>query len=327
MSFKTKISVDNTGTCYWLSPIDFLASCAFHIGNFPFDSQDCKVKFGPWTDDIKKVHLNTNDVPVVTSQYTENVEWSLEEASQQIVTSYYHCCPTPFRDLVIKLRLQRKPTFYIVNSIVPCLFLFILIILGHRLPPQCGERITLTIMICLTCIVMMEYTNSRILPQTSEISSLGKVFLTITTVSSLSILETCYVLALYHRPEGMLKWLPRRLMRMIVQEKEVETRNHAMERHPEQGRYQLKRPSFNRYDQNTSKKVSTVKLEEMEDSPELEKAKLIFEEIKNYNRESNIDDNSKVFTQNAKQVGKFLDNTFILAAVISVLVALLVEIL
>ena len=177
-------------------------------------------------------------------------------------------------------------------------------------------------MICLTCIVMMEYTNSRILPQTSEMSSLGKVFLTITTVSSLSILETCYVLALYHRPLGMLKWMPKRLLRLIVKEEDIKT-SSVGKRPGQEGRYRLK-SSFH-HEQSTS---PPTKLQQVTNSsPLLEKAKLIFEEIKNYNKKTNNVDDSKLFEKNVKEVAKFLDNIFILAAVLSVTVAFLTEIL
>lgn len=198
-SFKTKISIYSEGTSYWLSPIEFLANCQFSVKDFPFDKQTCQLKFGPWTDDITKVYMELIDKPVITSQYTDNGEWDMISATHRIETSFYKCCPIPFRDLVIELTLKRKPLFYLINSVVPCICLIFIIMIGHRLPPQSGERITLTIMICLTCIVMMEYTNSRILPQTSEVSTFSKVFLTITIVASFSVLETCYVLSVYHR--------------------------------------------------------------------------------------------------------------------------------
>ena len=202
-AFKTKVLIYSEGTSYWLSPIDFLASCSFSIKNFPFDTQRCSIKFGPWTDDISKIYTGLIDKPIITSHYTDNGEWDMISATHRIVTDYYKCCPIPFRDLVIELTLKRKPLFYIINSVVPCICLIGIIMIAHRLPPQSGERITLTIMICLTCIVLMEYTNSRVLPQTSEVSTFSKVFLTVTIVASFSVLETCYVLSVYHRGESI----------------------------------------------------------------------------------------------------------------------------
>ncbi|XP_066927765.1 neuronal acetylcholine receptor subunit alpha-7-like [Clytia hemisphaerica] len=318
-SFKTKISVSSDGTCYWLSPIDFLSSCSFSIKDFPFDTQHCKITFGPWTDDISKVYMEAIDYAVVTSQYTENAEWDLREASHEIVTSYYKCCPIPFRDLVIRLTLTRKPLFYMVNSIVPCICLIVLLILGHRLPPQCGERITLTIMICLTCIVMMEYTNSKILPQTSEVSSFSKIFLTITIVASFSILETCYVLSLHHRSEGMLRWMPSWLTRLILKSS---SSNESPESHDTHASNSSETPQV--IDQGRI--APQMSSNEDEEGTSKETLNLIYEEIKNYNKEVNEDDFSHIPEQDAKKIAKFLDNVFIVAALISVMVALLVEI-
>lgn len=204
---RTKVSISSSGMSNWLSPIDFTTTCQFIIKRFPFDTQHCEITLGPWTEDLSKVYLNRNGLPTLTTAYVPNVEWKIVETKQVVVDLKYECCPIPFRVLRIYVTIQRKPLFYSINCIAPCMFLLIVLLVGHLLPPESGERITISIMISLAFILMMEFTSS-ILPLTGEISALAEIYMILTIVISLSILVTCYILNLYHRVFSFI-WIPR----------------------------------------------------------------------------------------------------------------------
>ena len=297
-SFKTKISIYNDGTNYWLSPIDFESSCNFHVQNFPFDEQLCSITFGPWSDDVSKISLHEVNNPIVTNQYTENGEWLIDHVSQRVQLSYYKCCPRPFSDLKINLVLKRKPSFYVVNSIVPALFLIVLIIVGHRLPPQCGERITLTIMICLTSIVMMEYTNSKVLPQTPHVSLLGKIFLILTILSSCSIMQTCLILSLNQRPEQILNWLPSSIKQAILAKSQNSDKKNSDS---------VKEYENNEYDLLCDKHFK------------------IYDEVKKFNTKTEEKNEKKLLTIRLQIFIKYLDYVFIFVVFVSTLITFIIE--
>ena len=48
----------NEGSCTYIPPGIFKSTCKIDITWFPFDDQDCEMKFGSWTYDGFKVKTN-----------------------------------------------------------------------------------------------------------------------------------------------------------------------------------------------------------------------------------------------------------------------------
>ena len=328
---QTKVSIDHTGVSYWLSPVDFTATCSFDIKQFPYDTQVCSITFGPWSDGMERVRLIANGLPTITKEgYIPNVEWNIVDSSQLIDYIYYTCCPIPFTNLQIYLTLKRKPSFYTIICIVPCLFLLGILFLGHGLPPQSGERITLSMMISLTCILMMEYTNSKILPNTAEIPSLSRIYLIVVIIISLSILTTCFVLTLYHRISVLL-WFPRFLEKRFVPKhlwtESILKRNsiNLMEMEVIIGQCNGKRENDNRHNLDSHMTMNADGLPVT--GEENEKLLSILDEVKNYNKKTSKPEKVEViFQQRAKHIAIFLDKMFIASALIFIVTAILLDI-
>ena len=54
---KTKALLKFDGTITWIPPAIFKSSCPMDITYFPFDYQNCSMKFGSWTYDKAKIDL------------------------------------------------------------------------------------------------------------------------------------------------------------------------------------------------------------------------------------------------------------------------------
>ena len=48
-TYQTNVVVTSSGTCTYIPPGIFKSSCQIDITWFPFDDQDCDLKFGSWT--------------------------------------------------------------------------------------------------------------------------------------------------------------------------------------------------------------------------------------------------------------------------------------
>ena len=48
-TYPTNVVVTSTGSCTYIPPGIFKSTCKIDITWFPFDDQDCKMKFGSWT--------------------------------------------------------------------------------------------------------------------------------------------------------------------------------------------------------------------------------------------------------------------------------------
>jgi nicotinic acetylcholine receptor len=119
--------------------------CAIDIEYYPFDIQDCYMKFGTWTFDgglINLEHIDKNNsimekntyIPktgistklytvnmgIDMSDYYQSVEWDILSIPAQKNVKYYDCCPEPYYDIYFNLTIRRKTLFYTVNLIIPC---------------------------------------------------------------------------------------------------------------------------------------------------------------------------------------------------------------
>ena len=75
--FPTNIVVSSDGTCSWVPLGLYISSCPIDITWFPFDEQNCRMKFGSWTYDGSKINLTTRSDRIDTLTYQQNGEWKL----------------------------------------------------------------------------------------------------------------------------------------------------------------------------------------------------------------------------------------------------------
>jgi len=75
--FPTNIVVSSDGTCSWVPLGLYISSCPIDITWFPFDDQNCTMKFGSWTYDGSKINLTSMYDQIDIYTYQLNGEWKL----------------------------------------------------------------------------------------------------------------------------------------------------------------------------------------------------------------------------------------------------------
>ena len=197
--YKTRVILYSNGMHYWLSPSAFTSTCKIDITYFPFDKQICVLKYGSWAYDASGIDMKADGNPVITAQYINSSEWEVVEGSKLRNSVKYACCPYPYIDVTIKLVLKRKPLYYIFNVITPCLVLAVTILFGFFLPPESGERISLTITILLAVAVFLQLVSDSLPRNSDSIPILAVFYMVIMTESALSLITTCTVLVFHFR--------------------------------------------------------------------------------------------------------------------------------
>ena len=184
---------------YWLSPSTFTSTCKIDITYFPFDRQICHLKYGSWAYDAAGIDMRADSNPVITAQYINSSEWEVIEGTKSRNAVKYACCPYPYIDVTVKLVLKRKPLYYIFNVITPCLVLAVTILFGFFLPPESGERISLTITILLAVAVFLQLVSDSLPRNSDSIPILAVFYMVIMAESALSLITTCTVLVFHFR--------------------------------------------------------------------------------------------------------------------------------
>lgn len=139
-----------------------LNSCEIDVEWFPFDEQNCRMKFGSWTYDGFKVDLRHLDeqpdkadveLGIDLSDFHLSVEWDLVEVPARRNAKFYLCCESPYLDLTFNISMRRKTLFYTVNLILPCSGISFLTVLVFYLPSDSGEKMSLSVSILVALTV------------------------------------------------------------------------------------------------------------------------------------------------------------------------------
>lgn len=172
------INLDHTGELTWEPGIVMQTICEISIAKYPFDRQHCAIRVMSWMHTNKSMKVVVDKHKVDTSGYYPNGEWDLIESKVDPYSpedgSYNHGEILPGVEIILKL--QRRPMFYIISTLLPISMLSALNLMVFLLPSNTGEKMTLAVTILLSFTVFMSVVN-EIMPRTSNsVSVLGQYY-------------------------------------------------------------------------------------------------------------------------------------------------------
>merc|ERR1712180_566411 len=221
VTIMTKAILNWNGKVNWNPPAIYKSYCGIDVEFFPFDEQECWMKFGSWTYDgfmLDLRHMNqlpTNDsigIAMDLRDFYISTEWDVMEVPAQRNEKYYPCCEEPYPDIVFSLKLRRKTLFYTVNLIIPCVGISFLSVLVFYLPSDSGEKVSLCIGVLLSLTVFFLLLAEIIPPTSLAVPLLGKFVLFTMILDTFSICVTVVVLNVHFRSpqtHTMAPWVRR----------------------------------------------------------------------------------------------------------------------
>uniref|UniRef100_A0A3B1IG45 Cholinergic receptor, nicotinic, alpha 6 n=1 Tax=Astyanax mexicanus TaxID=7994 RepID=A0A3B1IG45_ASTMX len=233
---KTKALLKFDGTITWVPPAIFKSSCPMDITYFPFDYQNCSMKFGSWTYDKAKIDLVLIGSKVNLKDFWESGEWEIIDAPGYKHDIKYNCCEEIYPDITYSFYIRRLPLFYTINLIIPCLLISFLTVLVFYLPSDCGEKVTLCISVLLSLTVFLLVitetipSTSLVIPLIGEYLLFTMIFVTLSIVITVFVLNVHYRTPTTHTMPGwvrtvFLRALPRiMLMRRPIDQSESSTK-------------------------------------------------------------------------------------------------------
>lgn len=226
VTLLTKATVYNTGLIVWEPPAIYKSYCPINVEFFPFDQQECFMKFSSWTYDGHQIDLQhvwadqgvmiDNQMVIAKGvdlcEYYQNVEWDIINVTARRKEKYYPCCPEPYPDITFNITIRRRTLFYTINLIMPCIAISCLTVLVFYLPSDSGEKITLSISILLALTVFFLLLSDINPPTSIVIPLIGKYLLFTMIVVTMSIFLTVYTLSVHFRSPAthqMSPWIKR----------------------------------------------------------------------------------------------------------------------
>ncbi|XP_014268561.2 acetylcholine receptor subunit delta [Maylandia zebra] len=237
VAYYSNVLVYENGFCYWLPPAIFRSSCSINVRYFPFDWQNCTLKFTSLTYNAKEIRMLLKEeyagevanytvewVVIDPASFTENGEWEIvHRPAKRNIYKHIPMDSNKHQDITFYLIIKRKPLFYIVNIIIPCVLISFLACLVYYLPADSGEKMTLSISVLLAQSVFLLLISQR-LPETSmSVPLIVKYLMFIMVLVTVVVLNCVVVLNLHFRTPSthvMTEWTKRffleRLPRLLL---------------------------------------------------------------------------------------------------------------
>ncbi|GFS06732.1 neuronal acetylcholine receptor subunit alpha-7 [Elysia marginata] len=149
--------INSTGFVYHVPQVVYKSSCPIDVYVFPFDIQNCTLKFGSWAYNGKELDLQFYDQKewIDLTAYLESSSWTIVDCPAFRHVTDYSCCPdSPWVDMQYHLIFQRRSTLYNYILILPCILLTSITLILFFIPPESPAKMQLGTYYCLNMILI-----------------------------------------------------------------------------------------------------------------------------------------------------------------------------
>ena len=164
------IKVDHLGYTRWL-PFDvFESRCSLDTRYFPFDKQTCDLRFSIWSHPVTDLKIEKGKNPIKLDRiYKENSVWKVLSTDCVVDNEDSN----DESDIIFTFNLQRKPFYYIMNIIVPIVFLGFLNGIVFVIPAESGEKMGYSITVFLSLAVFLSIIGTHLPVNSEQVTVLG----------------------------------------------------------------------------------------------------------------------------------------------------------
>ncbi|XP_054834872.1 neuronal acetylcholine receptor subunit beta-2 [Eublepharis macularius] len=196
VSFYSNAVVSYDGSIFWLPPAIYKSACKIEVKHFPFDQQNCTMKFRSWTYDRTEIDLVLKSEVASLDDFTPSGEWDIIALPGR---RNENPNDSTYVDITYDFIIRRKPLFYTINLIIPCILITSLAILVFYLPSDCGEKMTLCISVLLALTVFLLLISKIVPPTSLDVPLVGKYLMFTMVLVTFSIVTSVCVLNVHHR--------------------------------------------------------------------------------------------------------------------------------
>ncbi|XP_062616602.1 neuronal acetylcholine receptor subunit alpha-6-like [Saccostrea cucullata] len=189
------LQINHEGSVDWLPFNVFESRCSMDITNFPFDTQKCDIKFVTWSHFADQIEITKSTKGIQFYEFEANGVWDIIDTSSDIKKEDRES------EVKFTIKLRRKSQYFILNIILPIVFLGFLNMLVFVIPVDAGEKMSFCVTVFLAFAVFLTII-STLLPTSSDNTPIIAMYLIVQLVYGvIALVITAFQLRLHHRDE------------------------------------------------------------------------------------------------------------------------------
>ncbi|XP_064607050.1 neuronal acetylcholine receptor subunit alpha-3-like [Liolophura sinensis] len=195
-NLKFLVELKWTGRTDWSPASMFETTCPVDVTLYPFDTQACEIIIASWMYDHRRVKIVPKDTPNNTLYFGESGEWIFSSSKAKHDLVEYN--GSNFSIARISFTFQRRRAFYVINVIVPVLCLSLLNTLVFLVPPESGEKMSLSITVVLAYSVFLSIVNADMPGTSNSVSYLAIYLIFVLVMGMIAVFMSAVVLWIFH---------------------------------------------------------------------------------------------------------------------------------
>ena len=172
----------------------FTTICSADVKFYPWDKQECSLEFQVWGHFVSEVALQPSRDTVYINHYNGHGTWDFEGSKAFLKDDNL--------TISFTLLLNRKPTFVVVNLILPIIFMGYLNTIVFLMPTSCGERTSYAITVLLALAVFLTLVGDNMPKSARSIAYLSYYIMAVLVLSVIIILEITLTMRVFYHSEG-----------------------------------------------------------------------------------------------------------------------------
>ncbi|KAH9488473.1 Acetylcholine receptor subunit beta-like 1 [Bulinus truncatus] len=191
---KAPVFVARDGLISWAPGSLFPASCQLDVSKYPFDEQTCVIKIVAMTHSKEEMLFSATNSTIQTHFFITHGEWDLTSATISITEVMPGGANMSTIDLIFVLK--RRPAFFVINILLPIVFLSFLNLMVFVIPADSGEKVSYGITVLLSLSVFLS-TVSSMLPMSSiNMAKLTIYLFILLIISMLTVIDSIIIVFL-----------------------------------------------------------------------------------------------------------------------------------
>ncbi|XP_074659147.1 neuronal acetylcholine receptor subunit non-alpha-2-like [Tubulanus polymorphus] len=189
------LQVYSNGIVRWTPGNTFRVSCPLDMTYFPFDVQSCLFVFESWFHPANKLTIIAPKDTMVTNNVKSNSEWVITRTSAHVINYLAVDSQYIWSQYQGTVHISRKSMYFVLNILVPLIALSFLVLMVFHLPPEAGEKISLSTTV-LVAFTVFQLVVADIMPQSSDSTPILVIY--VSALMVMAITSTIFSVVIIH---------------------------------------------------------------------------------------------------------------------------------